>query len=65
MQTGEVIYQQKTSIILLFLGHFVPFLLSYPDKQIQEGSEPARGQGGRQREGEKYWRPAQQHHITY
>ena len=33
--------------------------------QIQEGSEPARGPGGRQGEGEKYWGPAQQYHITY
>ena len=33
--------------------------------QIQEGSEPARGPGGRQGEGEKYWGPAQQHNITY
>ena len=31
----------------------------------QEGGEPARGQGGGQGEGEEYWGPAQQHHITY
>ena len=35
------------------------------NKEIQEGSEPARGQGGGQGEGEKYWGPAQQHNITY